>query len=269
MLAVVPVRHGALPAGSLETVAECDGRRLLAGSAPDPTSLAGVASTVTTVELGAFQPARWADELARHCRRLARRGAPGLVRTAATWPRGSPTDWAGTCSPRPPTSASDRGHARPRRWADPRRPGDRRAGGGDAAARRTRRAVGRAVPIARHARARSAGRDEPRPPRRADARRRGRCRPGDDRPERGGTHRRRRRRARQPGATAPARLGRRRARRRDRGDARHHRPRLARSPAPDRHDRRRRRLRRCTSPSGSAERCSTRPGSVRRRTSSA
>jgi electron transfer flavoprotein alpha subunit len=65
-LAVVPVRHGALPAGSLETVAECDGQALLAGSAPDPTSLAGVASTVTTVELGTFRPARWADELARH-----------------------------------------------------------------------------------------------------------------------------------------------------------------------------------------------------------
>ena len=55
-LAVVPVRHGALPAGSLETVAECDGQALLAGSAPDPTSLAGVASTVTTVELGSFRP---------------------------------------------------------------------------------------------------------------------------------------------------------------------------------------------------------------------
>ena len=38
LLAVVPVRHGALPAGSVETVAECDGQALLAGSAPDPTS---------------------------------------------------------------------------------------------------------------------------------------------------------------------------------------------------------------------------------------
>ena len=66
LLAVVPVRHGVLPAGGVETVAECGGHALLAGSAPDPTLLIGVASTVTTLELGAFRPARWADELARH-----------------------------------------------------------------------------------------------------------------------------------------------------------------------------------------------------------
>lgn len=66
MLAVVPVRDGALPIGALEIVAECNGSCLLAGSAPDAEALAGVASDVRTIELGPFQPARWAATLAPH-----------------------------------------------------------------------------------------------------------------------------------------------------------------------------------------------------------
>jgi len=64
MLAVVPVRDGVLPAGADETVAECDGRAVLAGSAPRADDLVGVARDVRLVELGPFAPARWADTLA-------------------------------------------------------------------------------------------------------------------------------------------------------------------------------------------------------------
>jgi electron transfer flavoprotein alpha subunit len=64
MLAVVPVRDGVLPAGADETVAECDGRVVLAGSAPRADELVGVARDIRLVELGAFAPARWADALA-------------------------------------------------------------------------------------------------------------------------------------------------------------------------------------------------------------
>ena len=41
MLAVVPVRDGELPAGGAETVAECGGRALVAGSSPQADGLAG------------------------------------------------------------------------------------------------------------------------------------------------------------------------------------------------------------------------------------
>ena len=64
MLALIPVRDGVLPAGADETVAECGGRVLLAGSGPDPADLAGIAVDVGLVELGAFAPARWVDALA-------------------------------------------------------------------------------------------------------------------------------------------------------------------------------------------------------------
>jgi electron transfer flavoprotein alpha subunit len=64
MLAVVPVRDGVLPAGADETVAECDGRAVLAGSAPRADELVGIARDVRLVELGPFAPARWADALA-------------------------------------------------------------------------------------------------------------------------------------------------------------------------------------------------------------
>ncbi len=64
MLAVVPVRDGVLPAGADETAAECDGRVVLAGSAPRADELVGIARDVRLVELGPFAPARWADALA-------------------------------------------------------------------------------------------------------------------------------------------------------------------------------------------------------------
>jgi electron transfer flavoprotein alpha subunit len=64
MLAVVPVRDGVLPAGAEETVAECDGRAVLAGSGPVAGDLAGVATDVRTIELGAFAPDRWSRALA-------------------------------------------------------------------------------------------------------------------------------------------------------------------------------------------------------------
>jgi len=64
MVAVVPVRSGVLPLGAAETVAECAGVVLLAGSDPDPDSLTGVATDVRVIELGPFQPARWADAIA-------------------------------------------------------------------------------------------------------------------------------------------------------------------------------------------------------------
>lgn len=63
-LAVVPVRDGSLPLGALEAVAECDGQVLLAGSGIEPEAVAGVGRDVTVVELGTFQPGRWAASLA-------------------------------------------------------------------------------------------------------------------------------------------------------------------------------------------------------------
>lgn len=64
MLAVVPVRDGVMPLGALEAVAECAGRAVLAGSGVDAEAVAGVGRLVSTVDLGAFQPARWATALA-------------------------------------------------------------------------------------------------------------------------------------------------------------------------------------------------------------
>jgi electron transfer flavoprotein alpha subunit len=64
MLALVPVRDGVLPAGAEEVVAECGGRAVVAGSAPAPDELAGIAHDVRLVELGPFAPAAWAGALA-------------------------------------------------------------------------------------------------------------------------------------------------------------------------------------------------------------
>lgn len=64
LLAVVPVRDGVLPLGALETVAECDGRVVLAGSGVDAAAVTGVGRQVSTVELGDFQAARWTAALA-------------------------------------------------------------------------------------------------------------------------------------------------------------------------------------------------------------
>ena len=58
MLAVVPVRDGVLPAGGAETVAECDGRVIVVGSAPSADELTGIAVDVRLVELGPVRPGR-------------------------------------------------------------------------------------------------------------------------------------------------------------------------------------------------------------------
>lgn len=74
MLALIPVRDATLPAGAAEAVAECGGRALLVGTgacaaaAGLPMSATatgtGAQATVRCLELGEFQPARWAAALA-------------------------------------------------------------------------------------------------------------------------------------------------------------------------------------------------------------
>ncbi|MGD9701745.1 MAG: mycofactocin-associated electron transfer flavoprotein alpha subunit [Acidimicrobiia bacterium] len=65
MIAVVPIRGGALPAGGAEAVADAGGRALLAGERPAAAAkeLAGIADDVTVIELGDFAPGRWAQAL--------------------------------------------------------------------------------------------------------------------------------------------------------------------------------------------------------------
>ena len=66
MLAVIPVRDGELPAGALETIAECDGRVVLVGDRLDTinsTSDLMGATDVRTVELGTYAPGSWAASL--------------------------------------------------------------------------------------------------------------------------------------------------------------------------------------------------------------
>ncbi len=66
MIAVVPVRDGALPLGGVETVAEAGGRVLLVGTGTTPAAreLGGAATDVTTWEAGAYAPGGWAPALA-------------------------------------------------------------------------------------------------------------------------------------------------------------------------------------------------------------
>ncbi len=66
MLAVLPVREGLLPAGGLETVAECGGDVLLIGDHTRAAAelLTGYARSVTVVEAGPFAPSAWATFLA-------------------------------------------------------------------------------------------------------------------------------------------------------------------------------------------------------------
>jgi len=65
MIAVVVVRAGQLPAGGAEAVAECTGRAVLVGSgvAEATAELEGIATELTLVELGDYQPAGWAAAL--------------------------------------------------------------------------------------------------------------------------------------------------------------------------------------------------------------
>jgi electron transfer flavoprotein alpha subunit len=66
MLAVIVVRDGVLPAGAGETISECGGRALLVGSgtAAGADDVHAVARQVTTIEIGDFHPAAWAQALA-------------------------------------------------------------------------------------------------------------------------------------------------------------------------------------------------------------
>jgi electron transfer flavoprotein alpha subunit len=64
MIALIPVRDGALPAGASEAIAEAAGRVLIAGSGTDDVALVGVASEVFLTELGPFEIGRWASVLA-------------------------------------------------------------------------------------------------------------------------------------------------------------------------------------------------------------
>jgi electron transfer flavoprotein alpha subunit len=66
MLAVIVVRDGVLPAGADETISECGGRAMLAGSgtAAAADTLEHIAREVTAIEIGDFHPAAWAAALA-------------------------------------------------------------------------------------------------------------------------------------------------------------------------------------------------------------
>ncbi len=65
-LALVPIRSGLLPVGGAETVAEASGRAWLVGTDPAVVTpeLAGIATDVLAIDLGAFQPSHWAQLLA-------------------------------------------------------------------------------------------------------------------------------------------------------------------------------------------------------------
>ncbi len=64
MLAVIPVRDSALPAGSAEAVAECGGRAFIVGSGAAKAAIEIDAVEVRFSELGAYAPGAWADAIA-------------------------------------------------------------------------------------------------------------------------------------------------------------------------------------------------------------
>jgi electron transfer flavoprotein alpha subunit len=64
MIALVPVRDGALPAGAPDAIAEAGGRVLIAGSGTADTPLHGLASEVFLAEIGPVEIGRWAAVLA-------------------------------------------------------------------------------------------------------------------------------------------------------------------------------------------------------------
>ena len=64
MIAVIPVRDGALPVGADETVAEAGGNAIVIGSKTDVAAAdLRTATTVLTAEAGPFAPGAWADAL--------------------------------------------------------------------------------------------------------------------------------------------------------------------------------------------------------------
>ncbi len=74
MIALIPVRDGVLPAGAAETISECNGHALVAGTGTGDIELDGIATTALLVELGPVEPARWTATLAPIIRRLAEQG---------------------------------------------------------------------------------------------------------------------------------------------------------------------------------------------------
>lgn len=64
MLAVIPVRDGALPAGAIEAADECGRRALLVGHQVEH-AMAHLSGEVVLCEVGDYRPGAWADALAR------------------------------------------------------------------------------------------------------------------------------------------------------------------------------------------------------------
>jgi electron transfer flavoprotein alpha subunit len=64
VLAVIPVRDGALPAGAIEADDECGRRALLIGHRVDHAT-AHLSGEVVLCEVGEYRPGAWADALAR------------------------------------------------------------------------------------------------------------------------------------------------------------------------------------------------------------
>jgi electron transfer flavoprotein alpha subunit len=64
MIALVPVRHGVLPAGAPDAIAEAGGRVLIAGSGVAEAPVSGLAAEVFLAELGPVEIGRWTAALA-------------------------------------------------------------------------------------------------------------------------------------------------------------------------------------------------------------
>jgi len=79
MIALVPVRDGVLPAGADESIAECDGVAILAGSGLDDVALDGLALHAHLVELGDVEPGRWSAALATIIHTIDAGGAESIV----------------------------------------------------------------------------------------------------------------------------------------------------------------------------------------------
>jgi electron transfer flavoprotein alpha subunit len=71
MIALVPVRDGALPAGASDAIAEAGGRVLVAGSGTAEAPVEGLASEVFLAEVGQVEIGRWAVTLAPLLQTLA------------------------------------------------------------------------------------------------------------------------------------------------------------------------------------------------------
>jgi electron transfer flavoprotein alpha subunit len=71
MIALVPVRDGALPAGASDAIAEAGGRVLVAGSGTADAPVEGLASEVFLAEVGQVEIGRWAVTLAPLLQTLA------------------------------------------------------------------------------------------------------------------------------------------------------------------------------------------------------